>query len=265
VGTLQNNGCKQKVEEIEDFLYDYGDRTLYEWYRDLQDPKIANFTYNYIEELLNHKFYTSKVTPPINNAKREIPTSSHENGTKEIPIDKTEDQYQEYTTNLLPSNINYYDLSPYVNTVEVFQRNIAQLKEEITRILCESGITEPLLLETTLNKELTALTGNDPRKFSTPTKTDLTSRAGKLTNSEIKTSSKSSEPTSSAPTLTPTLTPTAFPTHIVAIASSAQIPRQGRPTVRIEFCSYRRVAFTAVSFTTIIGGTKHENKWHLFS
>jgi len=42
--------------------------------------------------------------------------------------------------------------------------------------------------------------------------------------------------------------------HIVAIASSAQIPRQGHPTVRIEFCSYRRVAFTAVSFTTIPPG-----------
>ena len=60
VGTLQNNGCKQKVEEIEDFLYDYGDKTLYEWYRDLQDPEIANFTYNYIEELLNHKFSPQK-------------------------------------------------------------------------------------------------------------------------------------------------------------------------------------------------------------
>jgi hypothetical protein len=40
----------------------------------------------------------------------------------------------------------------------------------------------------------------------------------------------------------------------VAIASSAQIPRQGHPTVRMEFCSYRRVAVTAVSFTTIPPG-----------
>ena len=40
----------------------------------------------------------------------------------------------------------------------------------------------------------------------------------------------------------------------MAIASSAQIPRQGHPTVRIEFCSYRRVAVTAVSFTTIPPG-----------
>ena len=40
----------------------------------------------------------------------------------------------------------------------------------------------------------------------------------------------------------------------MAIASSAQIPRQGHPTVRMEFCSYRRVAVTAVSFTTIPPG-----------
>ena len=41
---------------------------------------------------------------------------------------------------------------------------------------------------------------------------------------------------------------------LVAKASSAQIPRQGHPTVRLEFCSYRRVAVTAVSFTTIPPG-----------
>ena len=41
---------------------------------------------------------------------------------------------------------------------------------------------------------------------------------------------------------------------LVAIASSAQIPRQGHPTVRMESCSYRRVAITAVSFTTIPPG-----------
>ena len=45
-----------------------------------------------------------------------------------------------------------------------------------------------------------------------------------------------------------------FSPSILAKASSAQIPRQGHPTVRMEFCSYRRVAVTAVSFTTIPPG-----------
>lgn len=49
--------------------------------------------------------------------------------------------------------------------------------------------------------------------------------------------------------------------HIVAIASSAQIPRQEHPTVRIGFCSYRRVAITAVSFTTIPPGSLRWKSW----
>ena len=41
---------------------------------------------------------------------------------------------------------------------------------------------------------------------------------------------------------------------IVAIASSAQIPRQGHPTVRMESCSWLTSGYTAVSFTTIPPG-----------
>lgn len=40
----------------------------------------------------------------------------------------------------------------------------------------------------------------------------------------------------------------------VAIASSARIPRQGHPTVRMESCSWLTSGYTAVSFTTIPPG-----------
>jgi hypothetical protein len=127
------------------------------------------------------------VTPPINNAKTETTTYSHENFKKEIPIDQKDEQCTAYTTILPPSNINYYDLSPYVNTAEVFHQNIVQLKDEITRILKESNIADPFLLEKALNNELKALTGYDAKIFSIPTPS-------------------ASEPTSSTPTPTPTST-----------------------------------------------------------
>jgi hypothetical protein len=89
----------------------------------------------------------------------------HENFNKELQFDKIDKELLEYTTILPFSNMDYFDLSPYVNTTEVFQQNIIQLNKEITRILIESNITEPMLLDATLNNEIKALTGYDPKLF----------------------------------------------------------------------------------------------------
>ena len=70
--------------------------------------------------------------------------SSHEEKLKEVPNDKNDLQVPEYHSILPPSNISYYDLSPYVNTTEVFSRNILQLKEEIGRTLEESYVIDPI-------------------------------------------------------------------------------------------------------------------------
>ena len=48
---------------------------------------------------------------------------------------------------MLKTTQNYYDLSPYVNTVTVFKRNIKLLKTEIKRILKESDIYDPTILD----------------------------------------------------------------------------------------------------------------------
>ena len=100
--------------------------------------------------------------------------SSHEEKLEEVPNDKNDEQVLEYHSISPPSNISYYDLSPYVNTAEVFNQNIIQLKEEIGRILKESDVTDPILLEATISKEIQALTGYDPTKFSLSTSTIAT-------------------------------------------------------------------------------------------
>jgi hypothetical protein len=94
----------------------------------------------------------------------------HEKLNKEIRFDKNDEKLSAYSTIFPSSNLTYYDLSPYVNTAEVFNRNIVQLKQEIRRILTESGVTNPTIQETAINKELEALTGYDTTLFAQPTK-----------------------------------------------------------------------------------------------
>jgi hypothetical protein len=219
VDTLQNYGCKQQIDEIEDFLNDYGDKTLFKWYRDLQDSSIADLTCKYIEQLLSNKFQTQMVTPPIGNVKIETSTYFHENTTKVIPIDKTKEQLQEYSLILPPSNIDYYDLSPYVNTAVEFYMNIVQLKEEITRILIDSGITEPFLIETALNKELEALTGYDPKIFSIPSPTASASTSSAPTPPTLSFQASTLIPT--LPSLLPTK-PTTELTRTISVPTAAQ-------------------------------------------
>ena len=134
------------------------------------------------------------------------------------------EQLNKYTPILPPSNINYYDLSPYVNTAEVFQRNIVQLEIEIKRILIDTGIKEPLL-ESRSYKEIEILTGYNPRLFFVPTtstdsvpRTDESKSSVKVqaTTTEIQstasaaTTTLSPTPTNSAPTMTPSTTSTAL-------------------------------------------------------
>jgi hypothetical protein len=84
--------------------------------------------------------------------------SLHEKLNKEIRFDTNDEKLSAYSTILPSSNLTYYDLSPYVNTAEVFYRNIVQLKQEIGRTLT--------IQETAINKELEALTGYDTTLFA---------------------------------------------------------------------------------------------------
>jgi len=70
IDNLQRYGCDHCIDEIEEFLTNFGDITLAEWSRDLMDSNISDFTCNYIIELMNQKYSTpTKITPPINKVK----------------------------------------------------------------------------------------------------------------------------------------------------------------------------------------------------
>jgi hypothetical protein len=80
IDNLQKYGCHYSIDEIKEFLTDFGDLTLAEWSRDLMDSNISEFTCNYINELMNQKYGTpTNLTPPINSLKMKTLTSLHEN------------------------------------------------------------------------------------------------------------------------------------------------------------------------------------------
>jgi hypothetical protein len=80
IDKLQRYGCKYHIDQIEDFLTNYGDITLAEWSRDLMDPSISDFTCNYILQLLHQKYEAPFTkTPPMNNKNIGILEPLHEN------------------------------------------------------------------------------------------------------------------------------------------------------------------------------------------
>jgi len=90
IDNLQRYGCNHCIDEIEEFLTNFGDITLAEWSRDLMDPSISDFTCNYIIELMNQKYSIPiKITPPINNDKMKTSTSLQKNKKSKVQADKT--------------------------------------------------------------------------------------------------------------------------------------------------------------------------------
>jgi hypothetical protein len=85
---LQRYGCDHHIDEVEEFLTNFGDLTLAEWSNDLMDPSISEFTCNYIINLINQKYGTkTKRAPPIDNSKTETSTSLHENEKEKVQAD----------------------------------------------------------------------------------------------------------------------------------------------------------------------------------
>jgi len=176
IHTIRMYGSEYHYPEIEELIHKTNEESVFQWFQVFQlirDPTGSKIqTFNEIEALLDAqnlrlKKTNSTLTPPH----KQTPESAmllHEKAENDIHIDNKEDATPEYISILPPSNIPYYDLSPYINTAVVFQHNLAQLKDEITRILIESSITEPLLMEEILNNELKTLTGYDPRLFLLP-------------------------------------------------------------------------------------------------
>ena len=88
IDNLQRYGCKYHIDQIEDFLTNFGDLTLAEWSRDLMDPSISQFTCSYITELINQKYsIPTKPTPLTNNIKMKTSTSLHENVKTKVQTD----------------------------------------------------------------------------------------------------------------------------------------------------------------------------------
>jgi len=130
IDQLKNHGCKHDFDDIEEFLFETDPNTLREWYLDLQDQSMASFTCTYIKRLITKQIRNQMSTPPAHNEITENLMSSHEEKSKEVLNDKNDKQVPEHQSILPPSNISYYDLSPYVNTAEVFSRNIISLKKK---------------------------------------------------------------------------------------------------------------------------------------
>jgi len=176
IHSIRMYGSKHKYEEIEKLILETDEDLVFKWIQDLDDGNQPTFLH--IENLLGVSNSTLKTSTlnkqaPPNNKIPENKPPLHENFNKELQFDKIDKELPEYTTILPVSNMDYFDLSPYVNTTEVFQQHIIQLNKEITRILIESNITEPMLLDATLNNEIKALTGYDPKLF--PPKTQSAS------------------------------------------------------------------------------------------
>jgi hypothetical protein len=132
---IQKCGSQHTFHEIEAFLCSADEIEVYEWHQNLNEHYTKITTFKRIEKLLDEKYGKplTIATPPIHNEITENHMSSHEDETKKLPNDKPCKQIQYYQPILPHSDINYYDLSPYVNTAEVFNRNIVQLKQEIRR------------------------------------------------------------------------------------------------------------------------------------
>jgi hypothetical protein len=170
IHTIRMYGSKYHYHKIEELIRETNEEAVFQWFQvfeSIRDPTDSKRqTFNQIEALLDAQSLQTKITtpvktPPFHHETIATPSSSHDEDPKEEKHNKNSEQPQ-YTPVLPPSNISYYDLSPYVNTVEVFKQNIILLQTEIRRILLESDITDSTLTETTVNKELKALTGYDP-------------------------------------------------------------------------------------------------------
>ena len=99
IDNLQRYGCNHCIDEIEEFLTNFGDITLAEWSRDLMDPSISDFTCNYIIKLMNQKYSIPiKITPPINNVIMKTSTSLQKN--KNQRYKQTKRARQSMTTKL---------------------------------------------------------------------------------------------------------------------------------------------------------------------
>jgi len=219
IHTIRMYGSKHQYEEIEQLILATDEDLVFKWIQDLDDGKQPTFLQ--IEKLLdtnNSKLKTTtfnKQTPP-DNKMREKTLPLHEKLNKEIQFDTNDEKLSAYSTILPSSNLTYYDLSPYVNTAEVFYKNIVQLKQEIRRILTESGVTIPTIQETAINKELEALTGYNTTLFAQPTKT--------LSTSPTKpTPTSPTESTLPAPTISQPDTPTLINTETKGTNSNNQL------------------------------------------